>query len=380
MSKDILLEQDDAADMTEGEQITLLHWGNAFVDTIHRDPKTGVVLTMVGRLNLAGNVKDTKKKVHWLSNLGDQATPVILREFDHLMTKPKMEEGDDMKDLVNPCSVVDTLAIGDPMLKTLQKGDKMQLERRGYFIVDVPAFPPGRDMVLIKIPDGKKTDVGSIKAKIDPSKLVSGVANKPEAGAKAPEKKATAEDKPKAKAKAKAPPAKAAERPVADITRLNIVVGKIQKVWPHPDADKLYCEEIDCGEGKVRTIASGLRAHLKEEEMLGQMVIVLANLKPKKMRGFESQGMVLCATSSNGKVELLKAPIGATVGERVIIDGVEMLAPDEKLNEKENKAPLPAVSPKMRTNAAFQATFDGAVWQTSAGPVTCAATADGQIS
>jgi len=51
-------------------------------------------------------------------------------------------------------------------------------------------------------------------------------------------------------------------------------------VWVHPDADKLYCEEIDCGEeGGPRQIASGLRLHYSEEEMLGKRVLVVANLK-----------------------------------------------------------------------------------------------------
>merc|ERR1712039_1061609 len=93
-----------------------------------------------------------------------------LREFDHLVTKAKIEDDDKIEDLINPQSVVDTEAIGDPLLKTLKQGDKMQLERRGYFIVDVPAFPPGKTMVLLKIPDGKAKDA-SIKSKVDPSKL-----------------------------------------------------------------------------------------------------------------------------------------------------------------------------------------------------------------
>ena len=51
-------------------------------------------------------------------------------------------------------------------------------------------------------------------------------------------------------------------------------------MWAHPEADKLYCEEIDCGEeGGPRQIASGLRMHYSEEEMLGKRVLVVANLK-----------------------------------------------------------------------------------------------------
>lgn len=65
-----------------------------------------------------------------------------------------------------------------------------------------------------------------------------------------------------------------------DILKLEFKVGLITKVWTHPDADKLYCEEIDCGEQEgPRKIASGLRKHYTESEMLGKRVLVVANLK-----------------------------------------------------------------------------------------------------
>lgn len=329
-----------------------------------------------------------KKKIHWVGKLDDQVTPVILRELDHLVTKPKIEDDDDIKTIINPESKVDTKAIGDPLLKTLARGEKLQLERRGYFIVDKPAFPQGEPMILIKIPDGKAKDMG-MKSKVDPSKL-QGAANSKGADASPAAEKGKAEAKatPKAEAKAeakkeakaKATPKAAAERPLEDVSRLNIKVGKITKVWPHPDAEKLYCEEIDLGEGAPRTIASGLRAHLKQEEMEGKLVIVLANLKPRKMQGFESQGMVMCATSKDGKVELMEPPAGSKVGERVMIEGVEMLEPDDKLNEKTGKAPWEVLRPGCVTNKSKQATYNGSLWKTSAGVVTCKSIDEGTIS
>jgi len=69
-----------------------------------------------------------------------------------------------------------------------------------------------------------------------------------------------------------------------DICKLEFKVGVITKVWVHPEADKLYCEEIDVGEeGGPRQIASGLRAHYSEEEMLGKRVLVVANLKVSRL-------------------------------------------------------------------------------------------------
>ena len=64
-----------------------------------------------------------------------------------------------------------------------------------------------------------------------------------------------------------------------DICKLEFKVGQITKVWVHPDADKLYCEEIDCGEETPRQIASGLRPHYTLEQMQGQRLIVVSNLK-----------------------------------------------------------------------------------------------------
>jgi len=312
---------------------------------------------------------------------------VILQEFDHVVTKPKLGEDDELKDIINPCSKYETKALADPALKTLQKGTKLQLERRGYYIIDSIAFPPGEPVVLVKIPDGKASNMSVISTKVDASKLQGGGDSKKEKGGKEKEKGAAS---PKADAKAKAAPEKdgkakakakakgASDRPIEDISRLDIRVGEIKKVWEHPEADKLYCEEIDLGEGQNRTIASGLRDHVKKDDMLSKCV-VLANLKPRNMKGFTSQGMVLCATNKDGKVELLKPPAGAKVGERVTVEGVEMLDPDEKLNEKEGKAPLVAVKDDMKTTAKCVAAYKGAAWLTSAGPVTCN-TADGQIS
>ena len=96
-----------------------------------------------------------------------------------------------------------------------------------------------------------------------------------------PEKDNAKKEKKEKKKQAKAP-AKAAAPPadLPDICKLEFKVGLITKVWVHPDADKLYCEEIDVGEeGGPRQIASGLRPHYSEDEMLGKRVLVVANLK-----------------------------------------------------------------------------------------------------
>lgn len=66
--------------------------------------------------------------------------------------------------------------------------------------------------------------------------------------------------------------------------------------WQHPDADSLYVERIDVGEPEPRTVVSGLVQFVPKEELQDRLVVVLCNLKPQKMRGVDSQGMLLCAS------------------------------------------------------------------------------------
>jgi len=137
--------------------------------------------------------------------------------------------------------------------------------------------------------------------------------------------------KAKAPAKPKAKPAKTAAAVFEDYgdaddtaaSRLALVVGKIVDVWPHPDSDKLFCEKIDCGEafGGVREVASGLQKHYTVEQMKDRMVLVAANLKAKKLGGFPSHGMVLCASTADG-LAFVDPPKGAKPGDAVALPGL----------------------------------------------------------
>ena len=76
--------------------------------------------------------------------------------------------------------------------------------------------------------------------------------------------------------------------------QVDIRVGVIERAWEHPDSDRLWCEEIAVGDEEgPREIASGLRGHFSLEEMTGRRCLVVCNLKPAKLRGFKSNGMVL---------------------------------------------------------------------------------------
>lgn len=75
-----------------------------------------------------------------------------------------------------------------------------------------------------------------------------------------------------------------------------MMVSGISLASQHPDADSLYLEKIDVGEPEPRTVVSGLVAYVPQEDLQDRLVLVLCNLKPQKMRGIESQAMLLCAS------------------------------------------------------------------------------------
>lgn len=151
-----------------------------------------------------------------------------------------------------------------------------------------------------------------------------------------------------------------------DISKLDIRVGVITKAWLHEEADSLFCEEIDIGEASPRQIASGLRAHYALEDLEGRRVLVLANLKARKLMGFASHGMVLCASDGGGgAVAFLEPPEGAAVGERVTVAGYD--GPPATENQILKKKMLEQIFPDLRTDADGVATYRGVPLCTSAG-------------
>lgn len=79
-------------------------------------------------------------------------------------------------------------------------------------------------------------------------------------------------------------------------------VGKIIECVKNPDSDKIYMEKIDMGNNEIREISSGLQKHYTIEQMVGAMVVVICNLKARKVAGNMSAGMVMCAQLEDGSV------------------------------------------------------------------------------
>ena len=90
-----------------------------------------------------------------------------------------------------------------------------------------------------------------------------------------------------------------------DFTKLDIRVGKVLECTKVPKADKLLQFKIDDGLGG-RTIVSGIAAYYKPEDLVGKNVCFIANLVPRKLKGIESQGMILSAENADGSLAVIQ--------------------------------------------------------------------------
>ena len=101
-----------------------------------------------------------------------------------------------------------------------------------------------------------------------------------------------------------------------DFMKMQFQVGEIISCEEVKKSKKLLCSQVKIG-SQVRQIVSGIKAHYKPEEMVGKKVMVLVNLKPAKLAGVMSEGMILCAEDENGELALMvpdkDMPAGAEI-------------------------------------------------------------------
>ena len=110
-----------------------------------------------------------------------------------------------------------------------------------------------------------------------------------------------------AETSAAVPAAQPAEKPAGkpiiqydDFVKLDLRVARIVSAEAHPNADKLVVMQVDMGGGQQRQILAGIRQWYAPEQLVGKSIVVVANLAPRKMRGLESNGMLLAATVKEG--------------------------------------------------------------------------------
>lgn len=148
--KDILIDEEDAKLLSEGEEVTLMDWGNAIITKKNEDG------SLVAKLHLEGDFKKTKFKLTWLADTDDKVEADLV-DFDHLISKDKLEEGDNFEDFLTPKTEFHTRAIADLNVKDMKVGDVIQFERKGYYRLD--SLPKdGKPYVFFTIPDGKSVN------------------------------------------------------------------------------------------------------------------------------------------------------------------------------------------------------------------------------
>ncbi|XP_022849195.1 aminoacyl tRNA synthase complex-interacting multifunctional protein 1 [Olea europaea var. sylvestris] len=165
---------------------------------------------------------------------------------------------------------------------------------------------------------------------------------------------------------------------------LDIRVGRILKAWRHEEADSLYVEEVDVGEPEPRIICSGLVKYVPLHLLQDRNIVVLANLKPRNMRGVKSNGMLMAASdASHESVELLVPPEGAIPGERVWFgspEEKENLPDAASPNQVQKKKIWEQVQPHLETDDSCVAVLGTHYMRTSAGLIVSQSLKNARIS
>jgi methionyl-tRNA synthetase len=91
---------------------------------------------------------------------------------------------------------------------------------------------------------------------------------------------------------------------IDDFSRVDLRVGEVKHAEAVKGADKLLHLKVDIGEGQPRTIVAGIAKAYKPEQLIGRKVVIVANLEPRKLRGIESQGMIVAASLEGGPAVL----------------------------------------------------------------------------
>ena len=103
---------------------------------------------------------------------------------------------------------------------------------------------------------------------------------------------------------------------ISDFAKIELVTARIVSAERHPNADRLLKLKVDTG-GSERQIVAGIAQHYQPEELIGKNIVIVANLKPAKLRGELSEGMLLAASSADGKLELVSVSDQIVPGSRV---------------------------------------------------------------
>jgi glutaminyl-tRNA synthetase len=284
-SRVLYIEQDDFREdppqkfyrLAPGREVRLRYaYFIRCVDVI-KDERTGEILELHCTYDPAtrgGNAPDGRKvgaTLHWVS--AAHSLQAEVRLYDQLFTtqNPTIDEEVDFKVYLNPKSL-ETLTDSrvEPSLKAATSGSRYQFERLGYFCVDTGDSSPEKPIF------NRTVTLRDTWAKIQKTgEVSSGKAHEEGKGREAIEPLGE-------------------EITIEDFSKIDLRVGIIREAGPVEGAKKLLRLMVDIGEGRLRQIFAGIgSAYPEPGKLIGKKVIVVANLKPRKMRFGISESMVL---------------------------------------------------------------------------------------
>lgn len=280
------------------------------------------------------NSTKAKGIIQWLST--KDAVSAQLNIYDRLFSSPSPgdnhEDGDFMKDL-NPNSlIIDPNAfVEKSACQNLSSANSYQFERMGYFITDVLSSSNNKP-VFNKIVSLKDTWAKSLNSQ--PS---SEITNESQSSKKVIQS--------------------SNNDTLEDILRLKLIIGQIDEIEKHPNADNLYVSKVNCGPNNgLKTVISGLVKYYPLEKLKGRKVVLITNLKPIKMKGILSEAMILAANKSIESnsdeeiVEILEPPQGSIIGEQLYFEGFGPCIPDVELKSKSAQEVWKRVCSELKTS------------------------------
>jgi glutaminyl-tRNA synthetase len=257
---------------------------------VEKDPDTGPVTAIrctydpASRGGDAPDGRKVKGTLHWVS--AAHAVPAEVRLYERLFTVENIgaeceRTGKDYKEFLNPRSLV-TLK-GCMLEPSVQAGDplgRFQFERLGYFCGDSRETRPGA-LVFNRTVTLRDSWAKIEKAAPEPRDAPKGAGRKPPA-------------------QEKRHPAVQPEVTIDDFARLDLRVGSILEAGTVDGSDKLVSLQVDVGEHRPRQIFAGIRqAYPDPATLIGKKVVVVVNLKPRKMKFGTSEGMILAGGSGD---------------------------------------------------------------------------------
>ncbi|XP_017877336.1 bifunctional glutamate/proline--tRNA ligase [Ceratina calcarata] len=173
VSSQVYIEKDDADMLVEGENAVFINWGNILITKIEKE--NGSTKRITAKLDLDNKDYKNKLKITWLAissgkNNVDKTNsiPCYAVYFDHIISKPVLAKDDDYKNFIAKNTRVEVPMLGEVELKRVQRGEIIQLQRKGFFRCDVPYAPVSplssreQPLILFHIPDGHMTKPVSV--------------------------------------------------------------------------------------------------------------------------------------------------------------------------------------------------------------------------